>query len=291
MISDVRDGGRRVVGGLLAVAAAGAVLGVWRFFVTTPSGQRLDEIAYEGSTIGRSRLFETAHQVLDVVSIPFLVVVIAVGAGLALLRRRWRHAIAVCAVVGGANLTTQVLKYQVLTRPDLDISTLQDNSLPSGHTTVAGTVAAAAFLAAPPRWRWVAALLGAVYAGGTGVATMIGGWHRASDVVAALLVVAAWLFAALAVLGPAGDDTGRAAPAWVRTADRLARPLLAVVGIGAGLVALLSLLLTTQVTGASRTELMIAYGGASVGVVAVTCLSTLAALQLATRRARGPSHR
>ncbi|WP_345215490.1 phosphatase PAP2 family protein [Georgenia halophila] len=286
MTQDARGANRRIAGVVLAVVAAAAVLAVWWFFVTTPTGQRLDEVAYEGSRIGRSRLDSTAQQVLAVVSVPFLVLVIAVAGGLALLRRRWRHAVAVAVVVAGANLSTQILKYDLLDRPDHGISETVDNSMPSGHTTVAATVAAAALIVAPPRWRWLAALLGAVYAGGTGVATMIGGWHRASDVVAAVLVVAAWLLVALVVLGPGADDTGRVAPQWVRRADTATRAFLLVVGIGAGLAALLSMLITTQGDGGARLERLIAYGGASVGVVAVTCLTAVVALWLAAPRPR-----
>lgn len=282
-----RAAARRAVGLLLSALAAAAVVGVWWFFVTTPGGQRIDEIAFLGSRIGRSRLDGGARTVLDVVSVPFLVLVLVVAAAVALLRRRLSLAVAVAAVVGGANVTTQLLKYGIFSRPALGISEVDLNSLPSGHTTVAASVAGAALVVTPPRWRWLAVLLGAVYAGGTGVATMVGGWHRGSDVVAAVLVVAAWVFLALAVVGPGADDSGRTAPPWARRADALTRPFLAVVGAGAGLVGLLSMLVIAQVDGADRAEQLLAYGGASAGVVAVTCLSALAALVLSTpRRAR-----
>jgi len=275
---------RRAAGVLLAVLAAAAVLGVWWFFVTTPTGQRVDEIAYLGSRIGRSRLDGSAKTVLDVVSIPFLALVVVVAGTVALLRRRLMVAVAVAAVVGGANVTTQLLKYSIFSRPELGISEAGMNSLPSGHTTVAATVAGAALLATPPRWRWLATLVGLAYAGGTGVATMIGGWHRASDVVAAILVVAAWVFLALAIVGPGTDDSGRAAPAWSRRADAVTRPFLVVAGLAAGLVAVGAMLVVLQVDGDSRTELLLAYGGASAGVVAVACLSGYAALALGAPR-------
>jgi membrane-associated phospholipid phosphatase len=275
---------RRALGVLLAALAAAAVVGVWWFFVTTPTGQRIDEVAYFGSRIGRSRLDGGARSVLDVVSVPFLALTILVAGAVALLRRRLMVALAVVAVVGGANVTTQLLKYSVFERPQLGISEASMNSLPSGHTTVAAAVAGAAFLATPPRWRWLATLVGLAYAGGTGVSTMIGGWHRASDVVAALLVVAAWVFLALAVVGPGTDDTGRAAPAWSRRADALTRTFLAVVGLASGLAALVAMVVVSQVAGDSRTEQLLAYGGASAGVVAVACLSGYAALALGAPR-------
>ncbi|WP_413450815.1 phosphatase PAP2 family protein [Georgenia phoenicis] len=265
---------------LTAVLAAVGVLAVWWLFVTTSLGQRVESTTLDGSRIGRWRLSEGSQTVLDVVSVPFLVVVILVGVVVALLRRQWRAALAVPVLVGGANVTTQVLKYEVLTRPDLGISDAVANSLPSGHTTVAGTVAAVALLVAPPRWRWAVALAGWAYAGGTGLATMVNGWHRASDVAAAMLVVLLW--GALAVL-VAGPDLHS-------PRDRRTTLALRLLVLGAGVCAMmagLSLVVTAGVTAASRTELLIAYGGAVLGVAAVTLVSAGLLLHLTT----GSEHR
>ncbi|PYG00256.1 PAP2 superfamily protein [Georgenia satyanarayanai] len=264
---------------LTAVLAAVGVLAVWWVFVVTSLGQRVESTALEGSRIGRGRLAEGSQTVLDVVSVLFLVVVIAAGVALALAQRQWRAALAVPLLVGGANVTTQVLKYGVLTRPDLGVSEAVANSLPSGHTTVAGTVAAVAVLVAPPRWRWAATLAGWAYAGGTGLATMVNGWHRASDVAAAMLVVLLW--GALAVLvaqphlpGPAHGPT------------TVTRRLLLLAAGFAGLLAALSLVLTAATIGpgANRGELLVAYGGAVLGVAAVTCLTAGLLLHLHTAR-------
>ena len=70
------------------------------------------------------------------------------------------------------------------------------NSLPSGHTTVAASVAVALVFVLPPRARGFAAVVGAGYTALVGVATMSAGWHRPSDSVAALLVVGGWAAAA-----------------------------------------------------------------------------------------------
>jgi membrane-associated phospholipid phosphatase len=193
---------------------------LWRLFVTTPTGQRLDEVALAGSAIGRGRFAAYAHTILDVVSIPFLVVVVLTGVGVAAVRGQWTHAAAVVAVVAGGNLTTQLLKNELLTRPDLGLSAAQLNSLPSGHTTVAASVAAAALLVCPVDWRAGVALAGAAYTCLTGWATMIGGWHRASDVIAAVLVVATWLLLAQAALG---GRSGNRVPTDRGTADRVTK--------------------------------------------------------------------
>ncbi|MDD9208169.1 hypothetical protein PU560_17110 [Georgenia sp. 10Sc9-8] len=152
---------------VVAVVAALGVVALWWVFVATVPGQRVEEIALEGSTLGRWRLADGARAVLDVVSVPFLALATLAGVVIAALRRQWRLAVVVPLMVGAANVTTQVLKYVVLPRPDLSVGPAHDNSLPSGHTTVAGSVAAVAVLVMPPRWRWLGALAGWGYAGGT----------------------------------------------------------------------------------------------------------------------------
>ncbi|WP_127128186.1 phosphatase PAP2 family protein [Georgenia sp. SYP-B2076] len=272
------DLARRAGGLVLAALAAAAVVAVWWFFVTTHTGRSLDDVAYVGSRIGRGRLSDYAQAVLDVVSVPLLVLVIAVTTVVAALRRQWLLVLGVGAMVGAMNLTTQVLKYRVFTRPDLDDpGTFDANTLPSGHTTVAGSVAVAVLLVVPPRWRWLAALVGAGYTGLTGLATMINGWHRASDVVAGVLVVAAWALLAQALAGP-GDADGR---------TRAVMNLLGLVGAGAAVVAGLALVVTRWADAdPSRVERLLAYGGASMGVLAVVCLATAAMLLVGTRKAR-----
>ncbi|WP_402462633.1 phosphatase PAP2 family protein [Isoptericola aurantiacus] len=180
---------------LAAVVAVLAALGVWatyRFFVTTVVGQRLDELAFTGAEYGQGRLWQVAEPVLDVVSVAFVVVGLGAAVAVAVVRRRWVLALQVVVLVAGANLTTQLLKHQILDRPDLLEGWNGPNTLPSGHTTVAASVSVALLLATPRAWRPVVALAGAAYTAATGVSTLIGQWHRPSDVVAALLVVLAW---------------------------------------------------------------------------------------------------
>ena len=273
------DRRRRAAAVALAVLAAAAVVLVWWFFVTTPAGQHVDEVAYAGSRIGRSRLSEITRSILDVVSVPFLVLVILVTAVVAALRRQWRLAVGVGAMVAGMNLTTQLLKYHVFSRPDLGLTDgYMENTLPSGHTTVAGSVAAAALLVAPRRSRWLLAPLGAAYTGATGIATMVGGWHRVSDVVAAVLVVTAWALLAQAVAGPV-EPVGPV---------RAVAGLLGVAGVVGLLAAVVALVRTGGADAAdpSRSQMLIAYGGASVGVLAVVCLTTLVVLLVGTRPRR-----
>jgi hypothetical protein len=134
---------------------------------------------------------------------------------LALVRRRFDLAVGAAVLIAGANVTTQILKYNLFTRPDFSLG---PNSLPSGHTTVALSIALAAVVVAPSSWRWVVAMGVSATATLVGVATVLGRWHRPSDVVAATFVCLVWaaaglLAAALVGHGPAGS--GRAASAHV----------------------------------------------------------------------------
>src|SRR5690606_24210100 len=187
------------LGVLTAVLAGAGVWFTWRVFVATAEGQRVDQAAMDGAQFGRTRLWQIAEPVLEVVSIPALGLVPVAAMTPAGPRRRWMLALQIAVLVVGANLSTQLLKYLVLDRPDLGVTYHLPNALPSGHTTAAASVAVAAILVVPPRVRPYATVVGAAYAGLTGVSTLIGQWHRPSDVVAGLLVVLAWCGVATAM--------------------------------------------------------------------------------------------
>ncbi|PFG41933.1 PAP2 superfamily protein [Isoptericola jiangsuensis] len=182
----------RVVAAVVALVAAVGVAVTYRLFVTTTLGQHVDELAREGAVHGQDDLWRVAEPVLDVVSVSFVVLGVGAAMAVALVRRRWVLALQVAVLVGGANLTTQVLKHYVLDRPDLLEGWNGSNSLPSGHTTIAASVSVALLLATPRSWRAVVAVAGGAYTAATGVSTLVGQWHRPSDVVAAVLVVLAW---------------------------------------------------------------------------------------------------
>ena len=116
----------------------------------------------------------------------------------ALLRGRFALAAGAVVLIVGANVTTQVLKYKVFERTD-DVS----NSSPSGHTTVSLSIAVAAVLVAPAVWRWVLIPAAGFVATFVAAGTIVGHWHRPSDVVAAAGVVLAWTGLALLVVSAA----------------------------------------------------------------------------------------
>lgn len=199
---------------LAACVSAVLVVIAWRMFVTTARGQAVEEAALIGSRDARESFTGITGPLLGVVSVPFLVIVVAAAALIALVQKRWSIAISAIVVLVGANLTTQVLQ-SVLKRPLDDASAIALNSFPSGHATVAASIAATALLVLPVRWRPPAALLGALLSASMGIATMIGNevgaWHRASDVAAAMLVATFWYFVAEAVLAALAHSDGESA--------------------------------------------------------------------------------
>lgn len=276
---------------LFLISAAATWL-TWGYFVNTVTGQRLDDTALRGSVIGRGTLLEWVEPVLEIVSVPFVVAVLGTAALIALMRRRWLLAVQVVILVGGANLTTQVLKYVVWDRPNLtETAGAAQNSLPSGHTTVAASAAAALLLVVPSAARPGVAVLGAGYSALTGVSTMIGGWHRPSDVVASMTVVLAWagLATVCTALGPPEPVNPRQPSG---PSANVVTGLLALGALAAAVLALLALLSTRDALAAGgsltgRQELATAYAGGALGVVAATGLTFAAILvahQTASRR-------
>jgi len=193
---DARSGAGRghvvALGIGLAVLLTAAFAAIYVFFVRTVPGQALDENAMVGGMLLlRDHVWARAASG-GINAIPETVGVLgALGVLLsAAIGRRWRTpAIGVAAGLL-AMLATQVLKHLVLTRPDLNQSQATMNSFPSGHTTAAAAAMLALLLAAPPAARGVLGIIAAVASAAAGSATILMGWHRPSDVIGALIVVA-----------------------------------------------------------------------------------------------------
>jgi len=76
-----------------------------------------------------------------------------------------------------------------LDRPDLGVSTVLENSLPSGHVTFAASVSLALVVVAPEWFRTPAAWLGWLWTSLMGVTVMVSAWHRPADVLVVLAVI------------------------------------------------------------------------------------------------------
>lgn len=175
-----------------AVLGALGILWMYRFFVRTVDGQTLDALVLsQARAMSGGRLDKVTTAVLDNLPAASIILAAIIVGLVAFVGRRWTPALWAVIAAVAANLATQVLKYTVFGRPDLGVETPTNNSLPSGHTTLAASAAAAVTLAVPPRWRPLAAALGGTFAFVSGASTVVNLWHRPADVAAALLVVGA----------------------------------------------------------------------------------------------------
>jgi len=153
---------------------------------------------------------------------------------LALLRGRVGHALAITGILAGANVTTQLLKPFLadVDVPGVGPSHAAAGAFPSGHATVAMSLALAAILAVPGGLRALAALAGAAYATAVGIALVALEWHYPSDVVGGYLVASAW--AALLASGVVAFRSRDPSPASVSRS-----PVAAVVLLVAGAFAII----------------------------------------------------
>ena len=192
---------------LATLACVAGVIATYYFFVRTTTGQYIDESALVEAVAIHGPAGKAATRFLDWLPTISLVVAAVVVLFVTVIRKRWRAAgIAVSACIA-ANIATQVLKDLLPERPFRGVATLELNSLPSGHTTLAASAAAAVFLMASPRWRPFAGFAGGSFAVVSGISTVVNQWHRPADVIAAFLLVGAFAI-------PAGWLIIRTGNAW-----------------------------------------------------------------------------
>jgi membrane-associated phospholipid phosphatase len=207
------------LGVVVALCCAFATYVVHRVFVGTEVGQTADQALMEKAAALPVAVAHAAESVLSLFTVPVVLAVCAVPPLVAVLRRSPWHAVAALVLVGGANISTQVLKDHVFERPDL-LALGAPNSLPSGHTTVVASVVLGLLLIIPSAWRRPAAVVGLAATLLVGLATIVAGWHRLSDVAAALLVSLAWTGVVLVVVALRPMPS----PVAVPVADNAAQP-------------------------------------------------------------------
>jgi membrane-associated phospholipid phosphatase len=247
-----------------AVAAVAAFVVLYLFFVRSHDGQLVDQLAYDGAEFGRRSVAPFAQQLLDALPTVSGVVGVVLTIIIALVRRNWLTLVVAFGAAGAAAATTQILKYVVLGRPDFGVEGYAGNSFPSGHTTVAAASALAVFLISSPRLRPVVAAWGTGFTVLAGVSTLANQWHRPSDVIASLLVVAFWGCAAGFALSLVGGRTRAAEAPSSRGIRRwwLVVPFL--------LVSLVAFLITFQSasTANESPNTLVAYVGGATAIIA-----------------------
>ncbi|WP_313813614.1 phosphatase PAP2 family protein [Glutamicibacter sp.] len=206
-----------------ALLAVGMFVVEYLFFVRFRAGQWADEVGFAvwSRWWPSTTLQQPVRQFLDL--LPWICgVMAAVFLLYRVIRdRSFLRAIIAIAAAGAAMATTQVLKHAILVRPDFNFGT-SGNSFPSGHTTAAAAAMGLMYVMSPPRLRPVVQPVAWIFATATGLATLVCGWHRPSDIAAGFLVAAFWMIVASAVLQriqPLSHEIGETS--WSRTAGIL----------------------------------------------------------------------
>jgi len=264
--------------------------------VQTTLGQALEDLVLWGRPTESPDAVDLAWRALGTLNLTVAVVATIGLVGVAVALGRPFLATGVVVAIAGANLTTQWLKAEVLDRPNLvgDGAYAYGNSFPSGHVTLAASLALAALLVAPRRLRSLVALAGAAYVGVVGISTLTAGWHRLADALGAILVALAWTSLVAAVLAATRGSMPRRS--WRAGAGGLGTRILLLGALGLFLVAL-GLLAYAWVTGALAEgplvvgpEAPLAFGlaVAILGAGALlACASLLWALRGVTLESRG----
>lgn len=232
---------RLQLAGLAGIAGTLLVV-LYILAVRTRWGQRLDAAALRGRGALRPRAIHAAGQLLTTISIASLALLGTAIILFAVISRRNDLAAAAALLIVGACFTTEVLKHVVLPRPFLGIvdGLGLTPSFPSGHTTVAMSLAVAAILVVPPSRRGLIAVAAVLYPSAIGVAVIATGNHRPSDAIGAVLVVLIWAALACGWLVVPQEPTPEPAPT-----KEPAIPLLALGGIVLLTVAFVGLVTTT----------------------------------------------
>lgn len=177
-------------------------------------------------------------------------------------RRRWRSVLAATALIGATALSSRLLK-DILPRPALGEYGYAYQTFPSGHAAVC-LAAAVAIVWLAPRWvrPWVIALLGAVTLF-VALESLVSSAHRASDVIAGVLLAGVL---AEAVSACAGEGVAR---------SRATRAL-GIIGIVGGVIALVAGLSGFASVGPVRST--------AVGIAALASVAAIVVVVLAARR-------
>lgn len=258
-----------------AIAAVGLMLVVYYM----PEPQRLDAIALHGFTTLEGGFFGKAAVAVVVVGgiVPLGLLLIP----LYIYGGRWGRrpeAIAAVAVVGLANLTTETMKivfahprFQPVLGPDQ----VNAAAFPSGHVTSAMSMAVAALLVAPRRFRLPAAIAGGGVVFAVSFSVLVLAWHFPSDVLGGLLIATGYGFAAVAALRRRRAVADRPVPAVVLSVRPSRRTIEAIVTLLCGL-AVVPVLMTPRILDYPDTYTVTAVVALLISTTAVALLALLA---------------
>ena len=267
---------------VVTVIAIAGFSAIYAASVGLPFWAAIDSNAIVGVDPARAPLVHRATEsLLETISVLSIALFGTVIAALAVARRRADLALGCLVLIAAANLSAQVLK-PALARLDLtgaDGLRALPAAYPSGHATVAASLALALVLAAPARLRIVAVVGGSAYAAAVGVALVLAGWHYPSDVAGAYLLVMAWACLIAPLMGARARGQNR------RHGGTVVPPVIAVLVLGALLtvVVVAAAPRAGQILSAIRVETTFVLAAAGIAGLAAAVVAGFAALV-----ARGP---
>lgn len=237
-------------------------VGAYVLGVLSTTGQWVEENALSASQFNAN-----PPAPLSLVSVPSIAISLVVLGLIALWVHGISRALVVTLVPAFAIVASQLLKSEVLGRPEL-LTLTAENSFPSGHMTVFTAIVAAAVFAVTRHLRAIVALAGGVLLAVVSWQLLTYGWHRPSDVLGAL-AVGVTSFAAITCLMPLRPRRG----VWLVRTVSIGLVMIGWILVGAALVLLFM---------AWRTEsadLML--NAAQFGSIALCALASHSVLRLA----------
>lgn len=171
-----------------------------------PAAAYVDAAALHGFVaVGRSPIDEAAHILANLFNpLPYSVACL-ITITWAAKTRGLRTAAAVTVLLGGANVSSQVLKpllahHRELYHTEFKLYNIDAAAYPSGHSTAVMALALAVLIIVPRAYRPLFAALGALATVAVSFSILILEWHFPSDVVGGYLSATAWGLTAFAAL-------------------------------------------------------------------------------------------
>ena len=184
---------------LLGLAAAFLTATLYVVMVRTSTGQRLDDLAFEGR---KATVFGVRRMVSLVLSATVPAVLVGWVALLVVVVRGRRTADGLITMVGivATVLVARVLKSE-LPRPELFVPAFagDSNSFPSGHTAAVAATAIGALSVCRAGLRGNASVVAAVLVGSYSTAMLYTGWHRPIDVLGGVALATAVMAPSIAI--------------------------------------------------------------------------------------------
>lgn len=273
-----------------AGCCAGLLILTWVLAFHVGAFRHADQSIYDGfGGLRRPRVNSLANFIAGLCNPRPYVYLIGAPVLIALFRRRPRVAVAIAAILLGANLTTQLLKPLLAEpRPDATLGgaiRVSPASWPSGHATAAMSLALCFVLAVPWRLRAAAAALGAAFAIAVSYSFLTLGWHYPSDVFGGFLVAGIWTLLAVAAVSAADTRWPRKQPG-ERRPERLSvrealSPSVAVLAGALALVGLVALFRPHAVLAYAHSHEVFTVGAAGIAALG---LAVATGVMLAVRR-------